>query len=320
MLKKYIISIMLAFISITSFNVYSAQYDVKICDTCTTENSFYSFAKQHRKVMSTVEFHIYNPNTDVLKKFRVTNRQELLPNGEPLFNTTASELSVDQQLRVDMDAFLVKQEEIGAEVAAQLSKSLNSLEDFGVIHIPESMAKSPWDLVGKPYVLYDISQYLNPSSETAVFWSEMEYSKAMEYALFGSMAFNMGMTQALGVDWMALNKVTIKFSSGALLTLSYKFDGISLNLSFNAEYPILDASGNIVANKQSELNTVSNLADELRFLSKNGKLDPEAFKQALQRSNYSVIENGVGGSAFSGWQCYRIYIDGFSNGVSCTRL
>ncbi|WP_272165590.1 hypothetical protein [Vibrio diabolicus] len=320
MLKKYIISIMLAFISITSFNVYSAQYDVKICDVCTTENSFYSFAKQHRKVMGTIEFHVYNSKTDVLKKFRVTNRQELLPNGEPLFHTTAAELAIDQQLRTDMDAFLVKQEEIGAEVAAQLSKSLNSLEDFGVFHIPEDIAKSPWDLVGKPYVLHDISQYLNPSSESAIFWTEIEYSKAMEYALFGSMAFNMGMTQALGVDWMALNKITVRFASGATLTLNYQFDGIALNLVFNTEYPILDASGNIVAGKPSELNTVSNLADELRFLSKNGKLDPEAFKHALQRSNYSVIENGVGGSAFSGWQCYRIYINGSNNGVSCTRL
>ncbi|HCE2666375.1 hypothetical protein [Vibrio parahaemolyticus] len=320
MLKKYIISIMLAFISITSFNAYSAQYDVKICDVCTTDDSFFSFAKQHSKFMTTVEFHVYNSKTDVLKKFRVTNRQELLPNGEPLFHTTAALLSVDQQLRADMDAFLVKQDEIGAEVVAQLSRSLNSLKDLGYIRIPESMAKSPWDLVGKPYVLYDISQYLNPGSETAVFWTEMEYSKAMEFALFGSAAFNMGMTQALGIDWMALNKVTIKFSSGALLTFSYTFDGIPFNLSFNAEYPILDSNGNIVADSPKELQSIGSLSDEFRFLDKNGLVDKEAFTRALERSDFSVIDNGSVGDGFSGWRCYKIYINGTNSGITCSRL
>ncbi|MGR5070422.1 hypothetical protein [Vibrio alfacsensis] len=306
-------------LSFVSYKASAAVPDVKVCKTCISDDSFYSFAKQHHKFMSTVWFHVYNPNTDVLKQFKVTNRQEILPNGEPLFHTTAAMYNPDSDLRADVTTFVQEKDRIGDDVISAMKLSLD-IKDY-YIKVPESIAKSPWDLVDRSYKMTQLREYIDPGVESSFWWQELGDSFGAQAYVYVSMAFNIGLTELVGFESLRFNTATLIFESGATITFEYSFLGKHyFDLSLAVDYPILDSDGNVVANSASELKSSTITEGDYLFSgSSGGGIDRSAFESMVERAGFEVISNGVysDGAVI---RCYNVYVDGVYMGPSCVKL
>lgn len=307
---KYPLKLMLILLTLFSSYVFAAPADVRICKSCTTEDSFYAYAKTQAKFNKTILFHIYNPNTDVLKKFQATMRQQILPNGEILFQTFSAQHAIDQQLRSDISQFLVKKAEVGDQFVAQMKR----FQDLGTIDLPESIAKSPWDMVGRTYAVYDMTNYFDPRNPNSAHYLYIDHSKAFEFATYVSMAFNSGMTDVL-FESFPLNTITVRFASGATMSLEYRASNFLLNITFAIQYPILDSNGNVVANSPQDLTGANDFTGSYRF---NGdfSIDRDSFESLLRRSNWEVVSGGAGSGG--GLVCRTTHV-GDNTTITCSK-
>ncbi|ELA7388998.1 hypothetical protein ACVD55_004075 [Vibrio alginolyticus] len=318
--NNYLIRLILILFSLLLFssNASASSVDVKLCDNCGSNDSWYAFAKQHHKFMSTVEFHVYNPNTDILKKFVVTNKQYIQPNGEPIFNTTATMYNPEPELRNNISIFMAEKEAIGEQVVASMALSLDVRDYY--IELPESIASSPWDLVGSSYSMNQITNYLDPANEASFWYDEMGDAFGAQALAYIGMGFNLTLTELLGFDRVGFDMMTVKFASGAIMTFNYSFDGAHyFDLAFTANYPILDANGNVVAESPAELNLPSSFFGDYLFEGEGGAVDRNSFESLLERSGFEVIENGTYSDG-AVLRCYNVYVGGQNIGRSCVKL
>lgn len=318
MIKNIAILLSGFLLMINSSMVFAASEDVRICNTCVSNSSWYSFAKSNSKFMRTIEFHGYNPNTDTLKKFIVKNTQIMQPNGEPIFSTTAGMYNADSNLRHNVTNFMAQREAIGSQVLSSMSRSLD-MRDF-YVRVPEEIAESPWDLVGRGYAANELSNFLDPSNRNSFWYDDLGDSFAAEMLSYFILAGNVGLTEILGLGILEFDKISVVFSSGAVMTFKYSFNGEHVfDLVFQAKYPILDSDGNVVASNASELLNARDFSGDYQFDVHGNGIDRAAFESVLKRSNWETVEKGSYGDG-GVLRCYKIYVNGAYAGLTCVKL
>ncbi|MEF1337907.1 hypothetical protein REH81_14120 [Vibrio rotiferianus] len=316
---KNITILLFGFLSIANSSMaFAASEDVRVCNTCVSDSSWYSFAKSNSKFMKTIEFHGYNPNTDTLKKFIVTNRQIIQPNGEPIFSTTAGMYNADSNLRHNVTNFIAQREAIGSQVLSSMSRTLD-MRDF-YVRVPEEIAKSPWDLVGRSYSANELSNFLDPSNRNSFWYDDLGDSFAAEMLSYFILAGNVGLTEILGLGILEFDKISVVFSSGAVMTFKYSFNGEHVfDLVFQAKYPILDSDGNVVASNASELLNARDFSGDYQFDAHGNGIDRSAFESVLTRSNWVIVEKGSYSDG-AVLRCYAVYVSDVYSGMSCVKL
>ncbi|HHC7111747.1 TPA: hypothetical protein ACN37V_004566, partial [Vibrio parahaemolyticus] len=243
---------------------------------------------------------IFNPNTRVLKTFTVKMYQEILPNGEILFPVTAvqqpTNTELEQQLSDLLDLKESQHEEVLTVLAAKTQLAL--LND---IYIPESIASSPWDLVGSSYKRTQLGNFLNPSIAGSYWESPLAHNGLVSSYLMNFVS--LGVTELLDLNIFTNKLTTLTFKSGA--TITFELTGFAtgnFEFEYKIKYPIVDSSGNVVADSSVDLKASREVEGSYLFGSESA-IDRAAFEHYATSSNWVIL--GAGGSSSGGAKvCY----------------
>lgn len=304
-------------LGLCSFNSMAETYSLKLCDNCYSYSEFESKAKKYANFNQTIVVHIYNSKSDEIRKFQVVMRQQILPNGEILFPVFASEYEVEQALRDDVTTFFEEKEAVGETLLSTMNSTM-TMEEMWEVRVPESIARSPWDLVGRGYLLSSLSDHLNPSHPDSV-WLQNSLL-ANRLAAYAELAIRLGLTKFLDFDQLPFNQVTLTFESGAEMIFSFQVAGGKFwDLQFTAMYPIIDSEGNIVANNSNDLIGSKDFTGGYRFGNGAGaSIDRYGFEDSVLRANWSIRDFSGTSSGNGTRTCVRTYYEGQLIHATCS--
>jgi hypothetical protein len=284
---KALFSIIIGLLSLISASAYSA--DVKVCSSCNTDSQFTEFARLSAHFNRTIDVNIFNDNTRVLRQYSVTQRQEILPNGEILFPTYVYPLATDSELQQQLSDLLdlkeIQHEEVLTVLAAKTQFAI-----FNDIYVPESIAESPWDLIGNSYARTKLGNYINPSKAGSYWESPIAHSDLISTYLINYLS--LGLTELLDLNIFVNKLTTLKFKSGG--TITFELTGFSngfFDFDYGIKFPILDSSGNVVADNLNDLKGSRDFEGTYVFES-GSAIDKNAFTDAASNSNWQIISVG----------------------------
>ncbi|TMX67936.1 hypothetical protein [Vibrio rotiferianus] len=304
---KFFIGLLLLLLSSSAF---SAQNRIFLCNTCSTNSEFENYAKIKGRVNRTIEVEIFNENRRILKKYEVKVQVQYLPNGEPSYSKFSRELPVDTKKYQDLISLLDLKNRKGQEINRLLSTKISSAERNN-IYVPERIAESPWDLIGRGYSMTQLSNYINPSIEGSYWDSPLSDNSLISVYVESFLA--LGAKDILGLDIFNNKYVTLTFKSGG--TVTFELTGFAngyFDFNYNVKYPILDASGNIVAEDYKDLRSSRDFSGQYLF---DSDIDESRFRDAARRSNWEVIPNGV--HTDRRLVCYTVTSKGHPTSVQC---